>query len=105
MPARRAWPSARSPAPGMSWNSPRVQGRTADLQRVNTRLRAEITERRRAEKALAQLSRQHQLILETAGEGIYGVDRQGTVTFINPAAAQMLGWEVKALIGQVMHDR
>jgi PAS domain S-box-containing protein len=79
--------------------------RTADLQRANTQLRAEILERRRAEDALARLSRQHQLILEAAGEGIYGLDREGKVTFINPAAAQMLGWEVEALLGQVMHDR
>jgi len=82
----------------------RVRVRTADLQRVNAQLRAEILERRRAEEALARLSRQHQLILEAAGEGIYGVDRQGKVTFVNPAAAQMLGWEVDALIGQVMHN-
>ena len=27
------------------------------------------------------------------------------MTFINPAAAQMLGWEAEALHGQVMHDR
>ncbi len=83
----------------------RVRVRTADLQRANAQLRVEIIERRRAEEALTRLSRQHQLILEAAGEGIYGVDRQGKVTFINPAAAQMLGWEVEALIGQVMHDR
>ena len=43
--------------------------------------------------------------MEAAGEGIYGVDREGRVTFINPAAAQMLGWEVETLLGQVMHDR
>jgi len=83
----------------------RVRVRTADLQRVNTQLRAEILERRRAEEALARLSRQQQLILEAAGEGIYGVDRQGQATFMNPAAAQMLGWEVNALLGQRMHDR
>jgi PAS domain S-box-containing protein len=83
----------------------RVRVRTADLQRANTRLQAEILERRRAEEALARLSRQQQLILEAAGEGIYGVDRQGRVTFINPAAAHMLGWEGEVLLGQVMHER
>src|SRR2546425_425867 len=76
----------------------RVRVRTADLQRANAQLRVEIIERRRAEEALTRLSRQHQLILEAAGEGIYGVDRQGKGTFINPAAAQMLGWGVEALI-------
>jgi PAS domain S-box-containing protein len=83
----------------------RVQVRTADLQRVNAQLRAEITRRKRAEATLAWLSQQHQLILEVSSEGIYGIDRQGKVTFINPAAAQMLGWEAEALHGQVMYDR
>jgi PAS domain S-box-containing protein len=79
--------------------------RTADLRRVHTQLRAEITRRPRAEATLARLSQQHQHILEASSEGIYGIDRQGKVTFINPAAAQMLGWEAEALHGQVMHDR
>jgi PAS domain-containing protein len=82
----------------------RVQGRTADLRWVNTQLHAAITRRQRAEATLARLSQQHQLILEASSEGIYGIDRQGKVTFINPAAAQMLGWEAEALHGQVMHD-
>lgn len=50
------------------------------------------------------LRRQHQLILEAVGEGVYGVDLQGKVTFVNPAAAQMIGWEVQDLIGQSMHQ-
>lgn len=83
----------------------RVRLRTADLQRVNAQLREEISERQRAEVALARLSRQQQLILEAVGDGIFGMDPQGKATFLNPAAAQMLGWEVEALLGQVIHDR
>ena len=83
----------------------RVQVRTADLRRVNAQLRAAITRRQRAEATLARLSQQHQLILAASSEGIYGIDRQGKVTFINPAAVQMLGWKAEALHGQVMHDR
>ncbi|MDX8411433.1 MAG: sigma 54-interacting transcriptional regulator [Mariprofundaceae bacterium] len=52
---------------------------------------------------LAHVQRQKKLILEAAGEGIYGLDRQGNTTFVNPAAADMLGWEADALIGQPMH--
>ncbi|WP_421657380.1 PAS domain-containing protein [Leptothermofonsia sp. ETS-13] len=37
------------------------------------------------------------------GQGVYGVDGEGKVTFINPAAAAMIGWEVADLIGQRMH--
>jgi PAS domain S-box-containing protein len=78
----------------------RVQERTAALQQANAHLQAEIAERLQAEAALAQLNRRHKLILDSAGEGIYGVDLQGHTTFVNPAAARMLGWEVEELIGQ-----
>jgi PAS domain S-box-containing protein len=78
----------------------RVQERTAALQQANAHLQAEIAERLQAEAALAQLNRRHKLILDSAGEGIYGIDLQGHTTFVNPAAARMLGWEVEELIGQ-----
>jgi PAS domain S-box-containing protein len=64
----------------------------------------DITEKRRAEATLGRLSRQHELILEAAGEGIYGVDAQGIATFLNPAGAHMLGYEVDELIGQSSHN-
>ena len=44
------------------------------------------------------------LILQAAGEGIYGVDRRGHVVFVNPAAARMLGAAVPALIGRPLHE-
>jgi PAS domain S-box-containing protein len=53
---------------------------------------------------LENLRRQHQLILNAIGEGVYGVDLQGNATFINPAGAQMIGWEIHELIGKSMHD-
>jgi PAS domain S-box-containing protein len=49
------------------------------------------------------LRRQHQMILNAVGEGIYGLDLQGNVTFVNPAAAAMIGWPMEELIGQSMH--
>ena len=49
--------------------------------------------------------RQHnELILNAAGEGIYGIDTQGRAIFVNPAAAQMTGHQVSELLGQSMHD-
>lgn len=52
---------------------------------------------------LEYLRRQHHLILNAVGEGIYGLDLDGNVTFVNPAAAAMIGWSVEELIGQSMH--
>ena len=47
---------------------------------------------------------QTKLILDSAGEGIYGLDLDGKTAFINPAGAKMLSYEVEELIGQPMHD-
>lgn len=44
------------------------------------------------------LQRQNQLILDSAGEGIFGLDENGYINFINPAAAQMLDREPKELL-------
>ena len=43
---------------------------------------------------------QNQMILNTAGEGICGIDRDGRLMFVNPAAARMLGWSVEEMIGK-----
>lgn len=52
---------------------------------------------------LERIRQQHDLILDAAGEGIYGLDCEGKTTFLNPAAERMLGWHASALIGQPMH--
>ena len=52
---------------------------------------------------LAALRRQYQLILNSVGEGVYGLDLEGNVTFVNPAAAAMIDWDIEELIGQSMH--
>ncbi|MFN7726536.1 MAG: PAS domain S-box protein [Rubrivivax sp.] len=43
------------------------------------------------------------LLLESTGEGIYGVDLAGRCTFMNRAAAQMLGWRTEEVLGHNMH--
>ena len=43
------------------------------------------------------------LLLDAAGEGIYGFDRDGNAVFINPAAERMTGWQASELLGQQIH--
>src|ERR1700694_5071706 len=43
------------------------------------------------------------LILESTGEGIYGIDPQGACTFVNRAAARMFGADPADLVGQDVH--
>jgi len=68
------------------------------------KLYREIAERTRAEKAIKELLLQNRMILESAGEGIYGLDLEGKTTFINPAAAKMIGYEPEELIGKFQHS-
>lgn len=63
----------------------------------------DITQRRRAEEILDRLRHLHEVILTQAGEGIYGLDRDGITTFVNPTAAELLGYEPFELIDRPMH--
>ncbi len=65
----------------------------------------EITEQKQAEQALRQADELVGLLLNSTGEGIYGVDLQGNCTFANPACAKLLGFEsVDELLGKQMHE-
>jgi two-component system sensor histidine kinase VicK len=64
----------------------------------------DVTEQHEAEEALHLLTRQRELILESVGEGIYGIDLDGRVTFINQAAARALGFAPEELTGRDMHE-
>lgn len=60
-------------------------------------------QRRRAETASEEMRREAELILGAAGEGIYRLDAIGNTTYINRAAARLLGYEPEELIGRPMH--
>lgn len=49
------------------------------------------------------LLHQNELLLMTAGEGLFGVDRSHAATFINPAAQKMLGYTPEEVIGNNLH--
>ena len=47
--------------------------------------------------------RENQLLLSAVGDGIYSINSDGLATYVNPAAARMLGWEVDQMIGKNIH--
>ncbi len=63
-----------------------------------------MTDRKGFEGALERLNHQHEMILNSAGEGIFGLDSNGKATFVNPAAARMTGWEAAELLGRPLYD-
>ena len=62
-----------------------------------SRLQQEVSERKQAEE-------RNRLLLESAGEGIFGIDLKGSVSFINPAALKMLGYLEEEIKGKNAHD-
>lgn len=47
--------------------------------------------------------RQLEMLLESAGEGIYGIDLSGRCIFINRVGAELLGYEPDEVLGRQMH--
>ncbi|HEX8711198.1 MAG TPA: PAS domain S-box protein [Terracidiphilus sp.] len=62
------------------------------------------TEQYEAEEALQMAARQRELILESADDGIFGIDLEGKLTFINDAGARALGYTPEELAGKDFHD-
>jgi PAS domain S-box-containing protein len=62
------------------------------------RLRHELEDRNR------QLEAANQPILDAVGDGIYGLDPEGRITFANPAASRLTGYPQSGLIGQSLHE-
>jgi PAS domain S-box-containing protein len=72
-----------------------VANRTAELQE--------------AKNSAERLKEHFQLLLDSTGEGIYGIDTNGKCSFVNHASARMLGYRVEEMLGrdihQLIHDR
>ena len=61
-------------------------------------------QRRKAEQAHKDSIARFRLLLNSAAEGIYGLDMHGKCSFLNPAALRLLGYEEETkLIGRDLH--
>ncbi len=63
----------------------------------------DITGRKRMETALREEEERTRLILESAGDGIIGVNGRGEVLFANGAAQSALGWTLDEMKGRKLH--
>ena len=71
----------------------RVRGTTQDVSLLA-----------RAAARLQRANRHNEALLNSAGDGIYGIDRYGITTFANPAAALLTGYAIETMVGRSRHD-
>ncbi|MGI9317974.1 MAG: sigma-54 interaction domain-containing protein [bacterium] len=65
---------------------------------------SDVSKYRDAIEELNQLQSQYSLILNSAGEGIYGLDADGRIAFGNAATENIVGWRADKMLGQKSHD-
>ena len=91
----------------MEFFSAERRGPDEELLKVFTNIGNQVGQfmaREMAEREKERLTKEHLLILDSTSEGIYGVDLQGSITFINRAAAEALGCTRTAVLGQNSHS-
>ncbi|MGC1299736.1 MAG: PAS domain S-box protein [Alloacidobacterium sp.] len=64
----------------------------------------DITEKKRAQEERNRVAKQMEMLLESTGQGIYGIDLQGNCTFINRATCELVGYRPEEALGRNMHD-
>jgi PAS domain S-box-containing protein len=79
------------------------RGQEKKYQRALIQAGAMTVELEAARRQADAQARKTELILNSAGEGIFGLDLQGYGIFINPAAENMLGFAPQELIGMEIH--
>ena len=57
-----------------------------------------------AEEALRESEEKYRLIVETANEGIWMVDRDARIIFVNPKLAEIFGYSPKEMLGKTAFD-
>jgi len=86
---------------GLAISNARTYGK---LKQRSDELKLEIIERKRSEAMLAIANRQNEMLLNSVGEGIYGLDLEGRTTFANPQAVILVGYTLEEMIGRSQHD-
>jgi PAS domain S-box-containing protein len=70
----------------------------------NLSISVDLSEQKRVEAALRQTEDRYRRIVETTNEGVWIVDAEGALTFVNGRMAKMLGEEVGAMVGRPIKD-
>lgn len=64
----------------------------------------DVSDQVRQAQVMERIAEQNRMILESAGQGIVGLNLKGNVTFMNATAARFIGLETGATIGRPFHS-
>ncbi len=64
----------------------------------------DVTERKRAERALRESEERYRHLVESATEGVWVIDRDSRTTFVNAPIARMLGYSREEMVGRIVTD-
>jgi PAS domain S-box-containing protein len=73
---------------------------TEALKAAYAALKKQVAERRKAQEALQESEKNYRRIVETAYEGIWCIDLEDKIVFVNARMAEMLGYAANELMGQ-----
>jgi PAS domain S-box-containing protein len=76
----------------------------ANGESSTTKFIRDLSEEKRAEAEKQRLADHIRLLLDSTGEGIYGIDTNGRCTFVNQAACKILGYTQGEMLAQNMHE-
>ncbi len=74
-----------------------------NLLALTRTLENQIKEQKATEIELEAVNRQNELILNSVAEGIFGVDIEGSITFLNASAERLTGYRNDELFGRPYH--
>lgn len=77
---------------------------TEELLQANADLTAEIAERKQAEEALRVQREWLRVTLNSIGDAVMTTDTEGRITFLNPVAMALTGWEQAEAAGQPIQN-
>jgi len=80
----------------------RVSKRTTELNKINVRLKQELTERKRIEEELLQSEEKYRTVLEGTPDPVVVYDMKGKVMYLNPAFTRVFGWTLDERAGRKM---
>ena len=77
-----------------------LEERNTSLEKANTKLKNEIEERTRAERAVRDSEQKYRRLVEQLQEGVWALDKDANTTYVNLRMAEMLGYTVDEMQGK-----